>query len=294
MTQSPDAAGGQEDGPEDVPQDVPPLTTPPPGAWHFPAEPVPPAPGQPGGPGGPGGPVPAGYGTSAQNGTSPQYGTSAHYGTPPPNGRPSRYGGQPGGAYAPYPGGPGGPVGPEPGLAEWWRRLLGRLIDVVAVAIVLLPISIPLLSHPWSRLEQVSNQYPNLNTSAAQNAFTAAENKFVVAFWTLGLIAAAVWFCYDAFQHAKWGQTLGKRVLSTRVVSAYDGSPITAPVAVRRAAVYALIPVIPLLGTFFALLNDLWLLWDRRRQCLHDKAARTIVIRTDAASASQWQQNSPW
>jgi hypothetical protein len=24
----------------------------------------------------------------------------------------------------------------------------------------------------------------------------------------------------------------------------------------------------------------LWLLWDRQRQCLHDKAARTVVVKT--------------
>jgi uncharacterized RDD family membrane protein YckC len=79
------------------------------------------------------------------------------------------------------------------------------------------------------------------------------------------------------------------------VVSADDGSPVSSAAAVKRAAVYALIPVIPVLGTFFAVLNELWLLWDRRRQCLHDKAARTIVVRTGQAAAGQRQPPpSPW
>ena len=30
----------------------------------------------------------------------------------------------------------------------------------------------------------------------------------------------------------------------------------------------------------FALLNDLWLLWDQQRQCLHDKAPHTAVTET--------------
>jgi uncharacterized RDD family membrane protein YckC len=31
-------------------------------------------------------------------------------------------------------------------------------------------------------------------------------------------------------------------------------------------------------------LGNLWLTWDPRRQCLHDKAARTIVIKDHAVS----------
>jgi hypothetical protein len=30
----------------------------------------------------------------------------------------------------------------------------------------------------------------------------------------------------------------------------------------------------------FALLNDLWLLWDQPRQCLHDRALHTAVTET--------------
>jgi uncharacterized RDD family membrane protein YckC len=228
-------------------------------------------------------------GTAPLNGTPAPYGTSPHYGTPPPGAAPGRYAaygtGQP--AYQ------GGPPGQEAGLAEWWRRLLARLIDVVVVSIVLIPISVPLLRTPFSKLEQVANRYPNLSTPAATAALTKADGKFIVALWILGSVAAAIWFLYDALQHAKWGQTVGKRLLSTRVVSAYDRSPISGAAAAKRAAVYALVPLIPLGGTVFAIVNELWLLWDRRRQCLHDKVARTIVIKTNAPVSSQYQ-GSPW
>ena len=43
---------------------------------------------------------------------------------------------------------------------------------------------------------------------------------------------------------------------------------------------YALVPVVPSVGGLFALINEAWLLWDPRRQCLHDKAARTVVVKT--------------
>jgi uncharacterized RDD family membrane protein YckC len=51
---------------------------------------------------------------------------------------------------------------------------------------------------------------------------------------------------------------------------------------------------VPVLGGLFGLLNELWVLWDPRRQCLHDKVARTIVIRTDLPPAGNWQQQGPW
>lgn len=276
MTQPPENPGGQPAGGQD---DSPPATVPPPDSWHFAPQPMPSAPGQP------------------PRGAQVPYGTSPHYGTPPPYGTPHPYGGPAGhGTPAqPYSAAyTGGQPGGDPGLAEWWRRLLARLIDVAAVAVVLLPIAIPILSPSFSRLERIATQYPNLSTPQAQSAFASAESKFLGVLYTVSLIAAAVWFVYDAVQHAKWGQTLGKRALSTRVVSAYDGSPVSTAAAVKRAAVYALIPVVPLLGTFFALLNDLWLLWDRRRQCLHDKAGGTIVVRTGLPVAAQRQPPSPW
>jgi uncharacterized RDD family membrane protein YckC len=289
MTQSPENTGGQPEAqppaspsPGDLdhvsPAPVtPPVTVPPPDTWHFPPEPV---------------PAVAEATAAPPNGAPAPYGTSPHYGTPPRPGTGPARGYTP--SYGPaYPARAGLPPAPDPTLAEWWRRLLARIIDVVVVGIVLIPVTVPLLSGPFGRLEQVTSQYPNLSAPGAESALSKADSKFLVALWLLALIAAAVWFLYDAVQHAKWGQTLGKRVLSTKVVSAYDRSPIGASAAIRRAAVYALVPVIPVVGTVFAFVNELWLLWDRRRQCLHDKAARTIVIRTNVPGGQQWQ-GSPW
>jgi uncharacterized RDD family membrane protein YckC len=63
------------------------------------------------------------------------------------------------------------------------------------------------------------------------------------------------------------------------VVTAGNRSRITGGAAAGRAAIYALPTAIPFIGGLFALLNELWLLWDPRRQCLHDKAAGTIVVK---------------
>lgn len=286
MTQSPDNVGGQPEpqGPAVPPpgdEDVSPLPVPPPATWHFPAEPAP-VPAAP--------PPPASV-AAPPNGSQVPYGTSPHYGTPLTYGAPGQRPRGPAGYGMGRPANQGGLADQDAYLAEWWRRLLGRLIDVVVVSIVLVPVTIPLLSGPFGRFERVASQYPSLSSPGAQSALSRADSKLLVALWILGIIAAAVWFLYDALQHAKWGQTLGKRVLSTRVVSAYDRSPITRATAVKRAAVYALVPVLPVVGTIFAVLNELWLLWDRRSQCLHDKAARTIVIRTNVPAGGPGQRS---
>jgi hypothetical protein len=44
--------------------------------------------------------------------------------------------------------------------------------------------------------------------------------------------------------------------------------------------VVSLVPLVGLLGSVYSLLDDLWPLWDGRRQALHDKVARTNVVRT--------------
>jgi uncharacterized RDD family membrane protein YckC len=162
------------------------------------------------------------------------------------------------------------------------------------LSVVLIPLSIPILRHPLDNLQQVTSRYPDVSAPGAQAAIARADGKLLGALALFAIVGAIITFCYDWPQHALWGQTLGKRALRTRVVTAYGRAPINVATAAKRSAVYALVPALPLLGGLFALLNEAWCLWDLRRQCLHDKAARTIVIRTDLPPAGTWQQPGPW
>ena len=272
MTQPPENTGGRPAGdwsPDD--QDAgQPAPVPPPGSWHFP---------QP-------------SETQQQYGTPPPYGTSPHYGTPPRYGTPQQYGAPYGPVYPSY--AAGLPAGPEPGLAEWWRRLLARVIDGLVLGVLATPIAFAFLVRAFHTYQQVLNRYPGLNEPGAHAAINRADGKFLGTWLIFGAIVAVISFLYDFIQHGLWGQTLGKRALGTRVVSARDRSKISGGTAAGRAAVYALIPVVPLIGSVFTLLDELWLLWDRRRQCLHDKAARTIVVKIRFEVPGTPQPGSPW
>jgi len=269
-----------------------------------------------------------GYGTQPQPGygTQPQpgYGTQPQpgYGTPP---QPPGYGSQPqpgygqpgyaqpgygqqgygqpgygqpgyaqpyGSAYQPYPG-TGYQYGPgkDPTLAEWWQRLLARMIDWVIVGVISSPLWIPAFTTYVNKLRSISNQYGGkLNTPAAQTAIDHAGGHLFGKLFLAGLAAALLLFAYDWVQHGLWGQTLGKRALGTKVVSASDRSKVSGGAAGGRAAVFALPPIVPLVGGLFALLNELWLLWDRQRQCLHDKAAKTVVVKVRGPNAAAYTQ----
>jgi uncharacterized RDD family membrane protein YckC len=220
------------------------------------------------------------------------------YGTAP--GQPS-YGTAPGqppyGAYQRYPGsshgtasrgtggsGTGSRLDKDPALAEWWQRLLARLVDDIILVILTGPLWVIALLPLFRRIQRLADQYPDLSQPAAAQAFNNSVSQMTTGmigtFLLIGAGIGLISFGYDWLQHGLWGQTIGKRVMGTKVVTADTRSPISGHAACGRAAVYALVPAVPSVGGLFALINESWLLWDPRRQCLHDKAARTVVVKT--------------
>ena len=217
-------------------------------------------------------------------------------------GQPSGAGpGQAYGTYQPYPGrsygtpadatpgqpapgyGTGGRPARDPALAEWWQRLLARLVDDVILIILTSPVWILGLLPLFRRIQRLADQYPDLSQPAAAQAFNDNVSQLVAGmagtFLLIGAGIGVISFGYDWLQHGLWGQTIGKRVMGTKVVTADTRVPISGQAACGRAAVYALVPVVPSVGSLFALINEAWLLWDPRRQCLHDKAAGTVVVK---------------
>jgi uncharacterized RDD family membrane protein YckC len=91
-------------------------------------------------------------------------------------------------------------------------------------------------------------------------------------------VALVVGFLYETTFIALRGQTPGKMLLRVRVVRVEDGR---VP-GWRRAFIRWVVPILFSIVPFGALVAYLWLLWDRRRQGLHDKAARTLVVRAPA------------
>jgi len=99
------------------------------------------------------------------------------------------------------------------------------------------------------------------------------------------LLSAIAYFLYEGLMLASQnGQTIGKKVLSIRVISA-NGQALTMNQTFTRAGVKAVLsilssikpPVTSVLG-ILSLLDYLWPLWDANKQTWHDKAAGTYVV----------------
>jgi len=175
---------------------------------------------------------------------------------PPQYQQPTQYGTQ----YQPYSGGDNTTVGGDQTIALWWQRLLAYIIDAVVLGIIYLII----------------------------NAIVSP--KGLGGMYLVTVILSVITFAYYGGQHAVWGQTLGKRVLGTMVVTADGRGKISSSTAAIRAAIFALAPIVYIAGSLFVLVDVLWLLWDPQRQALHDKAAKTLVVRKDSLGGNPYQQ----
>ena len=85
----------------------------------------------------------------------------------------------------------------------------------------------------------------------------------------------------------RWrGATPGKMVCGLQVRLRERPGPLPWGTVLTRwlmqnlGSAVAVVPLVGLLGWVYSLLDDLWPLWDGQRQALHDKAARTNVVRT--------------
>ncbi|WFB09253.1 RDD family protein [Streptomyces sp. LX-29] len=162
---------------------------------------------------------------------------------------------QPPSPYAP----PVFPVGMPP-LATTGQRFLARLIDTVVLGVV------------WTLMLSATGALEYTLENPGEYDLPKVLVSVVLTF--------TLYFAYEGAMLARSGQTLGKKALRVRVAMLADGN-IPGRHGWTRAAVYALPGILyPLLvGTVFWVVNSVWQLRDRPyRQCLHDKAAKTVVV----------------
>jgi uncharacterized RDD family membrane protein YckC len=172
---------------------------------------------------------------------------------PPP---PSQYGYD----SAPAPG-YGYPTGPEPPYAHWLYRVGSFLVDWLIFAIP----------------ATIGSAIANLSGTQTVDEFGVPETTNVPAWavivsllFVAASIALFVWnIC---LRQGRTGQSLGKQLVGTKLVSAQTGQPIGGGMAFARYLCH-IIDALP------CYLGYLWPLWDRQRQTFADKIVNTFVIR---------------
>lgn len=216
---------------------------------------------------------------------APQQGQQNPYQQQPPQ-RP--YGAQP---YPPR------PVKTTPDgepTAPWWRRLVAYVIDNLLLSAVAVAITWKWLD-PW--VSKITDWYRDVLDAASNGQQQPPiPNDFYHVPWQFPVVTAVLYLVYEIALIAWRGQTIGHLVCGIRVRGASSTARPPLQSVVVRAIVKGvsnlttLVPFLGSLGSLFSLVDGLVPLGDRSSQSLHDKAAKTYVVR---ANPKQPQQVSP-
>jgi uncharacterized RDD family membrane protein YckC len=160
--------------------------------------------------------------------------------------------------------------------AAFWPRVGGWVIDFLLVGIVSSIVAIPLRNAGVARINFTVTTTTNGQTTVHHDhfSFLATAVEVVLVLLYTGLMVGS-----------RRGQTVGMMAINARAVDAADGSPIGFWRAVARTAIQY-----PLAIVFFLpwVLDMLFPTWDARRQTLHDKMTRTVVVKPVATAETVW------
>ena len=123
--------------------------------------------------------------------------------------------------------------------AGFWRRFVGLLIDGILLGIV----------------ERASSESRSLWRRSR----------------SLGLTSSISIVYFTVLIGDRRGQTVGQMAMGIRVIDFNTGGPI----GYGRAFVRWLVAIVSALALF---IGYLWMLWDKEKQCWHDKAANDVVV----------------
>ncbi len=205
--------------------------------------------------------------------------------------------GQPGGEWPGYGQGPGALGQPTQGwqsqglattpdgvvLSGWWKRVLARVLDSFIVGIFTLPLTYA----PIMRAGTIFADYLQQVMDAAKAGSSTVQDPpadFTGAIIQASLTVLVVYVIYEVAFLTWKGATPGRMIVGISVRLRERPGPPPLVVVLKRTAVKegpAFLGGVPFLGTMgslFSLVDDLWPLWDPKKQAIHDKVAKTNVV----------------
>ncbi|WP_328976709.1 RDD family protein [Streptomyces canus] len=150
------------------------------------------------------------------------------------------------------------------------KRLAARLLDTLVVGAVTAVAAVPLGTKAADHINEKVDAAKLSGETVTVWLLDGTTSVYLGIVVAVLLVAGAL---YEALPTAKWGRTLGKKMLGLEVRDIEGHEPPSFAGALRRWLVYS---VPGLLGV--GLVGVAWCLFDRPwRQCWHDKAAHTFV-----------------
>lgn len=169
-------------------------------------------------------------------------------------------------------------------ITSWGKRCAARVLDLLIVAVGSLPFTVYFL---YQTVQAIEDQ--RSTPGASMWIPDATVLKWEASLIAMFLVAAGLYeiFCLNHFD-----ATIGKRLLEIKVrLFDHPGRLPWSTVAKRVVFIYGLlflnlVPVLSLPALILLLVNFLWPLRDPRRQALHDKVARTVVVEAPKRAAT--------
>jgi len=141
-------------------------------------------------------------------------------------------------------------------LASRWQRLAGAIIDGIIGFAVALPMMFMLGIFEYTR-------------------------KGVSPPFQLTLVSAVIGFVVFALVHGyflnKSGQTIGKKVLGTKIVGMDDRQLGIQAILLKRYLPITVVSMIPVLGGLLSLV-DILFIFGKEKRCVHDYIAGSKVV----------------
>lgn len=165
-----------------------------------------------------------------------------------------------------------------PNYANFGYRLLVSIIDGIILSGITLAIFIPIIL--FVVIAGIA-----LTAGSQPNQDILSILIFLISGF-FSLVVTGINVAYQIFFVGKYAQTPGNMITKTKIVGQDESIIVNNTVAFKRVLLPAgltLLGNIPLIGGVIsglgALLDGLWMLWDPKKQTLHDKVAKTIVVK---------------
>ncbi|MET9908833.1 RDD family protein [Streptomyces sp. NPDC006476] len=150
------------------------------------------------------------------------------------------------------------------------KRLLARIVDNLVIGAVTAVAAVPLGT---KAIDHVNDKIDAAKLSGRTVTVWLLDGTTSVYLGIVLAVLLVFGVLYEALPTARWGRTLGKRLLGLEVRDIEAHEPPAFGAALRRWLVYS-VPGVLVIGV----VGVLWCLFDRPwHQCWHDKAARTFV-----------------
>lgn len=160
----------------------------------------------------------------------------------------------------------------------WWRRVGALLLDNLIMTLVVMGVSFVV----------------GLVLALSDTNFDTDGTAFTAVVWLLAIAANCLYAPLLMARRGEHnGQTFGKQALGIRVVRTTDEPVTFGNGALRTIVGQHLLALVTF--SIWSLFDYLWPLGNERRESLHDKIAKTWVVRTQAQDTwSAPESASPW